>query len=237
MRSGRVTSSPTRTAQTKAPSLQSWAAFFLVGACAAVWAKHEDIVVWLLSEGLIEEQATVTLPGTLRSAAVAAGIVAAVAAWRIAAWGLRIVYGWTPVHRRAAPLVQWLHALLSSIWELLDAVLLAAGNAIASPFRRAWQASSTTLGYLRRSARAAATFVRRGADAILQRLWLGIAAVARPVGVAARTVKLTVFRLLSAVWLPLPALAGRLSRAIAAAARAAELVLRACWWGITIIHG
>ncbi len=75
---------PPRTATTTPLSFVSWAAFSLVVASAAVWFKHEDFVVWLLAEGLIEEQATRALPGTVRSAALVVGVIGLVAAWRLA---------------------------------------------------------------------------------------------------------------------------------------------------------
>ncbi len=211
---GPIEARPTRQTHTTPSSYLSLAALFLIGVAAVLWLRHEAIVVWLLAEGLIGEQGTRTLSERLQRAGLVFGIAGAVAGTALAAHGLRLVYGWPPVHRFAAPLVEWLHRLLRSIWRPIGAVLLAVRSAITLALRRAWHAASTAL-----------EGIRSVAAAVLRRLWRGISAVARPVALGVRRVGRVLWRMLSAVWLTCSAAARHAGRAVAAMTRAVWLVL------------
>ena len=218
-------------------SYLSWAASLLVAASAAVWLKHEEIVVRLLSEGLIDEQATRTLPETLRYGALAAAIVGLVAAWQFALRGGQIVYGWTPVQRLAAPVLQPLGALLVSLRGLVWAVLLTTRNAIVAPPRLAWRLVSTAFARLRWATHAVASGLQRGAAAILQRVWLDISAIARPIGAAARYMGQVVLLPPYAVWLVLAAVAHQLERGVSTVSRWLNALLGAAWHRVTSVAG
>ena len=55
-------------------------AFLFVGLCAWAWANNNSIVAWSLSQGLVGEAATRTLPGVVKVAAAAGGILGLAAA-------------------------------------------------------------------------------------------------------------------------------------------------------------
>ena len=218
-------------------SYLSWAALLLVAASAAVWLKHEDIVVRLLSEGLIDEQATRTLPETVRYAALATGIVGLVAAWRLALRGAQSVYDWTPAQRVAAPVLQPFGALLVSLWGLVRAVFLTTRNAIVAPPRRAWRAASSAFAHVRWAAHAVASALRWGATAIRQRLWLGISAIARPTRAAVWSLGQVVLLPPHVVSLVLAALARQLERGVSTVSRWLNALLGAVWQRVTSVAG
>ena len=55
-------------------------AFLFVGLCGWAWANSQNIVAWSLSQGLVGEAATSTLPGAVKIACVVGGILGLAAA-------------------------------------------------------------------------------------------------------------------------------------------------------------
>ena len=66
------------------------------GVCGAVWINNEAMAVWLLSEGAVQESTTRTLPGTIKSWAMASGISGLVTAQLVLLWSVFGITPWAP---------------------------------------------------------------------------------------------------------------------------------------------
>ena len=124
----------------------SWLALSLVLAfsavCAVAWMNSEQIVAWLLSQGMVEEADTGTLPGVIKDGATGAGIAGFVAAHLIVMRGRFGIYPWTPLQALAGFLGKSLRPVFSPIRHVVYAALHNIGVLAAWLFRCVQMASS-----------------------------------------------------------------------------------------------
>ena len=159
--SHRGTTAPA-TARPSRPGPGSWLAFVLIGICAAAWVRNEHIVVWLMSQGIVQETATSALLGAVTWASVAGGILGLIVVRPIVTWTASPIYRWGPFQAVVAYLKEALRPVVNT--------LLAAGNAIPLALTR-------VLGLLLR-------YLRLVASSVLRPLWLGVSAIAQVAGLA-----------------------------------------------------
>ncbi len=107
-------------------------ALLLTGVCALAWAKNEQIVAWLLSEGVVEESATRTLPDTVRSVTLRVGIGGLVATALAAVWAVSGIAPWAPVRALFTYLKRTLRPLADPIWSVAVTLSVACGRGIGS---------------------------------------------------------------------------------------------------------
>ena len=93
---GAALAAPTKERSTS-PGWGSWLAFLVFGFGVVAWLQNEQIVAWLLSNGIVDEGSTRTVPGVLRWISVAIAALGLTAAWRMLAAPASAVYGWAPV--------------------------------------------------------------------------------------------------------------------------------------------
>ena len=125
------------------PGWVSWLALLLMFVCAVAWARNESTVVWLLSQGLVEETAMGTLSTVVGYSAMAAGILSMIAAWRIFTWSGLLVYRWEPVETSATYLGEALRPMVTHFWVFANASVRAVGRVLAMllrPLRRGFSA-------------------------------------------------------------------------------------------------
>ena len=135
----------------------------LVGTSVALWAYNNTLVAWALSQGMVDEGATRTLPSSLRHASVA-GAVLGVTALSLAPPGVR--HGIAIVARylrvAASTIALDVGALLRYLWLGIAIVARYLWLTISILLRYAWQVLS----------------------AIVRPFWLGVIAITGAVGVA-----------------------------------------------------
>ena len=127
------------------------------GICAMARTNGDQIVAWLLSQGVVGESETSTLHGMVTNGAAAAGIAGLVAAPLIVLWGVFGLYPWTPVQAIAGYLWQALRPMASPIHHAVYAALQNTGLLAASLFRPVASAASVIIRSVGMSG--AATFV------------------------------------------------------------------------------
>ena len=157
------------------PGWVSWLALMLVSVCAVAWARNESIVVWLLSQGLVEEAATGTAPTIVGYSAIAAGVLSMIVAWRIFTWSGLFVYRWGSVETSASYLEEALRPMVTPLWVFANASVRALGRALAmllGPLRRGFSAFV-------RAVSVALEYARLGISAVLGAIWLGSSTAVR----------------------------------------------------------
>ena len=108
--------------------------------CAVVWMNNDQTVAWLLSQGLVAEANTNTLPGDINQGAIGAGIAGLVATLLIV---LRAVFGifpWSPLLAAAGHVGKALRPVMGPILNEAFRVLLnisAVGASLLRYLRRA----------------------------------------------------------------------------------------------------
>ena len=157
------------------PGWVSWLALILVSVCAVAWARNESIVVWLLSQGLVEEATTGTAPTVVRYSAIAAGVLSMVVAWRIFTWSGLFVYRLGPVETSAAYLGKALRPIVTPLWVLVTSSVRALGRVLAillRPLQRGFSAFVQAVSLALRN-------TRLGVSAVLGALRLGSSTAVR----------------------------------------------------------
>jgi Ca-activated chloride channel family protein len=163
------------------------------------WVWNEQVVVWLLSNKVVGESSTRTLPGALKWIFMAVALLSLMAAGRIFIRPAVSVYRWTPIQALVAytgrffspiavPMravvtviaLAWrrmLAELFTYLWRGVTTIARAAGNTLAY----LWVAIATVLGYLwlavSKTGLATGWVVRYiwlGVSTVLRYLWLGI---------------------------------------------------------------
>ena len=144
------------------PGLGSWLALLFIGIWAIAWVQNEQVVAWLLSQDIIGEGLTRTLPGALRWTSVAMAILGLMATWRLVRWSVLGTYHWKPVQTLTTLVGQFLNPMVSPLRSLLSAVALALGR---------------VLGLLLRPLRLSVAIVARTVSMLLRYNWQGILAI------------------------------------------------------------
>ena len=174
------------------PGWGSWLPFSIIGLCVAAWAWHEHIVVWLLSEGMVEESATHTLPDVVRYIAVGAGIASTIAAWRIFMWSALGFYRWGPVATGNYYLMKALRPMVKPLWVPVAGTSVAllgvfkwlfaqvrlgissVAQILGGVYSSLWRAGSTALGYVTETLLGTLGSFQRGVSAVIRPIILGI---------------------------------------------------------------
>ena len=237
-----------RSTRAQRPGLGSWLALLITGICVLVWVRNEQVVVWLLSQGIVGEGVTRSIPGALRWASVATAIVGLTAAWRIIMRSILGAYRWKPVRtfadRFLDPLVGRLRSLASGATHALGRLLIlllrplglgvaTVALAVIGVARSFWSGVSSVaraialvLGYLWRGV----TTVASAAGQALYRLGIGVREtllyVRLPVVAVLTFLLMRAISLLHFVWSVATATARALATALGYARSGASTVLR-----------
>ncbi|MDA1348811.1 MAG: hypothetical protein O3A47_08090, partial [Chloroflexi bacterium] len=245
------------TAGVARPGLGSWLAVLLVGVSALALLRNEQIVVWLLSENMVGEGSTRSLPDVLRWLFLATGAIALALAWRISAWAAVRVLCWGPVRIPAAYTGRVIGAAARPFWVPISATLQAlrsmlastlagpwlgvtfAGTVAGGTLRSLWSAASVVIEYCRLRVLAAAGIIElalhsagRRLSAILGHLWSATSTVAIAVGLGLSYVLLSLAAVLvGAFWVVL-AIGRPMWRSASIVAGVVGRVLQNVWTGV-----
>ena len=210
------------------------------GIWAVTWAGNERIIAWLLSQGIVEESATRTLPGTLRSTSLAIAGLGMVSTLPVVTWCVLATYRLGPVQTLASHLANALSAMVSPLRVVANsgaqATSMALGHlelAVSTFFRHVSSGASLALGYMSFGI----GVVTKALAPLLTRFWIGVAAVARFVALV-----------VGHLWLGASIAFGYVRRAgaramrdtwagVAAVARFVALVLGHVWLGVSMAFG
>ena len=150
----------------------SWLALLFallsVGLCVWAWTNNDNVVAWGLSHGLVKEAATRTLPGVVKVASIAGGVLALTAA------GLAL----RPVRLAVGSALSYMALGISTVVRPLGLGISAGARLLALALSRAWLGATVVAHF----AALVLRYVRFRVSAILRYVRLAVAAVARAVG-------------------------------------------------------
>ena len=140
------------------PGVGTWVTFLIAllftGICGAVWVNNEDMAAWLLSEGVVKESGTRTLPGSIRSWAMWSGIAGLTAVPLVLLWGVFGITPWAPAQALVTQSWRAVRPGLSSLRAFAEAFVLLVGRLsawllrpVALAFAATAQAIGVALGY------------------------------------------------------------------------------------------
>ena len=139
-------------------------AFLFVGLCAWAWNNNDSIVAWGLSQGLVGEAATRTLPGAVRVTSVAGGILGLIAA------GLSL----RPVRLAVSTVLGYVGLAISRVFRPLKLGISAFTQLAALVSRHAWVGAAAAGRSIGQPAGLGLRYLQVGASAVLRHQWLGV---------------------------------------------------------------
>ncbi len=224
---GTFTSATSTLEQIKKPGLGSWLAVLFMGVCSAAWVQNEQAVAWLLSQGIVGEGVTRTLPSALRWASVGMALLSLVAAQRIGIWSLVGISRWGPAQGLASYIWAVLRPMLVPLRSLISATVLALGRVVGLVLRPMRLGSATVV----HAAAVVLTYVWRGMNSALRYLRLTFTTVGYLVSVALGGLWSAVSSIARAVVIGLDYLMG----GAFAVAVAVGLVLQYVWLRVWVV--
>ncbi|MCZ6891465.1 MAG: hypothetical protein O7F09_03010, partial [Chloroflexi bacterium] len=181
--------------QIKKPGLGSWLAVLFIGVFATAWVQNEQVVAWLLSQGIVGEGATRTLPGELRWASIGMALLSLLSAWRIGIWGVVGIYRWGPTQAFVNPIAAVLRTVFSGAWKPIARSVTAVGKSVEWLLSNIWSITSrvistgaSMLAYVRLTV----LYGARAFAIVLEEVWFGITAVGRRVSLITERATLTI---------------------------------------------
>jgi Ca-activated chloride channel family protein len=148
-------SAPDHTAGVGRPGLMSWLTLALIALWALAWMQNETIVKWALSQGIVGEGATRSLPGAVKTASIVLAGLSVLAGWRIAAWGTWALYQLPPAQATGAAVGRILGPTANALGEGMKGLSRMLGGAfttIAGPVSKAGLAIANASTLIARTA-------------------------------------------------------------------------------------